>query len=440
MPTINKHSKTYCFLCSRRQGDRHGSLYLSVLGVAMIVSAIGMSALTVARINLRSTSWRQDRREARILADSALELGAGIVMQDTAWRSSFQNGQENPSTPMPLGNGAIAWKLEDGDGNLDNDSADPVRLYGIGRVGQSVYTKSVLLEPTDAGLSCLEASFHTTGQIYLDDVTWTTDQFASTNYSGDDAIGINNAGILVGNGEAVGTINSSAVTGTRTEGITPRIMPDSTGVFEYYKNNGTWIDISDVPGGTPRLIEGVVLSPGNNPYGSRITNPQGIYVIDCKNQNLRVKLVRLVGTLVLLNTGSGSDLDNDQHWEPAVRNFPVLMVDGNMIFNWHAEHPLRESLLGVNYNPAHTPYEGQSDADQSDEYPALIKGLIYVSGNLTVQHQCIVEGVVVTGSVTPNAAMTLTYDSVFLDNPPPGFGSGNTMTISAGSWRREVSD
>jgi hypothetical protein len=39
-----------------------------------------------------------------------------------------------------------------------------------------------------------------------------------------------------------------------------------------------------------------------------------------------------------------------------------------------------------------------------------------------------------------NATIDLTYDSVFLDNPPPGFGSDNPMKISPGSWRREVSD
>jgi hypothetical protein len=52
------------------------------------------------------------------------------------------------------------------------------------------------------------------------------------------------------------------------------------------------------------------------------------------------------------------------------------------------------------------------------------------------------EGVVVIGDYLNlfNSTMNLTYDSVFLDNPPPGFGTDNPMRISAGSWRREVSE
>ncbi|MDC0936240.1 hypothetical protein OAS39_08120 [Pirellulales bacterium] len=417
--------------------SRRGSLYIPVLGVALIVSAMGMSAMVTARLNLRGINGRQDRREARILADSALELAAATVMQDGDWRTNFVNNVKYPATPLALGNGTITWKLVDQDGDLSDDVADPVRLTGVATVGQSIYTASVLLEPAGAPLRCLESSLHSNGQFWMwDGVTVSTDQTVSTNSS----IYKSGSGVIAGDGEAAGSIQSGSVSGTATQGASPRKMPAAAHVFDYYLNNGTWIDIADVPGGSPRLIEKVVLSPGNNPYGAGVTNPQGIYVIDCKNQNLRIKLVRLSGTLVLLNTGSGSDLDNDQHWEPAIPNFPVLLVDGDIVFNWHGEHALRESMAGVNYNPAHTPYQGQSDVDQTDEYPALIKGLIYVSGNLDVQHECVIEGVVVTDAINPQANISLAYDSVYLDNPPPGFRSDDPMAVSLRSWRREVSE
>ncbi|MEZ6054400.1 MAG: hypothetical protein R3C02_23935 [Planctomycetaceae bacterium] len=50
-----------------------------------------------------------------------------------------------------------------------------------------------------------------------------------------------------GNAEAVGTI-TGAVTGTTTEGITPRRMPSET-VFDYYLRNGTWIDFDSLENG-----------------------------------------------------------------------------------------------------------------------------------------------------------------------------------------------
>jgi hypothetical protein len=439
MPMTNSHTKTRLFQRRHRQPERRGSLYLSVLGVAMIVSIIGMSAMTVARLNLRSVGGRQDRREARILADAAIELGAGIVMQDTNWRTSFQNGQEYPSTPFTMGSGTITWKLVDADGDLADDAADPVRLYGIGRVGQAVYSKSVLLEPAGAGLDCLTSTLHADGDLWnnlLGKVITATGGPLSSNNR------VKNWGTINGDVECNGLTGSGVLNGTLTDPLIPNKTMPGPNVWDYYLNNGTPIDINDLPLSTGfRLVEKVVLSPGNNPYGAGITNPQGIYVVDCKNQNIRIKLVRLVGTLALLNTGNGSDLDNDQHWEPAIPNFPVLLVEGNMTFNWHAEHTLRESMALVNYNPPHTPYLGDSDTDQSDEYPALIKGLVYVEGILTVNHECVLEGVVVIGNyLNCFANMDLTYDPAFLDNPPPGFGSGNVMTISRGSWRREVSN
>jgi hypothetical protein len=400
----------------------------------MIVSLIGLSSMVVSRLNLRSVSGRQDRREARILADSAIELGTGVVTQDTGWRSNLVNGTLYPSTSLTLGNGTISWKLVDTDGNLADDDSDAVRLYGIGRVGQSIYTKSVLLEPAGAGAACLEVALHSGGRINLYN-SFDCNQTISSNDE------VRATGPTANtDAEAVNQIVGS-FSGTQTTGITPRKIPGAS-VFDYYVNNGTPIKIENLPSsGGRRMLEKVVLSPGDNPYGAGATNPEGIYVIDCKNQNLRIKLVRLVGTLVLLNPGSGTDLDDDQHWEPAVRNFPVLMVNGRITFNWHGEHPLRESLSAVNYNPPGTPYLGQSDSDQADEYPALIKGLIYVAGDLTVDHQCILEGVTVVGGITTtNAPINLTYDPIHLASPPPGFRSGPEMAISHGSWRREASN
>ena len=416
----------------RNSARRGSALYITVVGVTLIVSAIGLSAVTVARLRLRATTQQHNLLEARRVASSAVENALVVLNSNPNWRTDYLNNVEYPSTPVPLGDNTFTWKLVDDDAVLDDDESDVVRVYGIGRVGQQVWTESVQVQPAGSALTCLEASFHSYGQITLSDgVTWTSDQIVSTNGS----IYADGSGVINGDGEAVGTIESGSVSGTATEGISPRQVPGSS-VFEYYLANGTPIDINDLPGTSPRMMEKVVLSPGNNPYGDGTTNPEGVYVIDCQNQTIRIKLVRIEGTLVLLNPGFGSDLDNDQHWAPKVANFPVLLVDGDIIFNWHGEHELRESIAGVNYNPSHTPYQGQSDTDQTDNYPGRIAGLIYVSGKLTMTHECVLQGVVVVDTVDPQDNMTLTYDSTFLDNPPPGFRSGDTMEVLRGSWCR----
>jgi hypothetical protein len=216
-------------------------------------------------------------------------------------------------------------------------------------------------------------------------------------------------------------------------------MPGSD-VFDYYVNMGTLIDIELLDqGGTYELKE-VVLSPQSNPYGS--PNPEGIYVIDCKGLTLQVKDLRVFGTLVLLNPAIDSNIQSKVNFEPAVPNFPSLLVSGGIEFKYNSGSPLLEAPLGVNFNPIGTPYQGSQDSDTSDNYPSIIKGLVYVSGQFNLANDpfgSAVDGVVVCGSIAANSDFTLTYRPTFLNYPPPGFAAGSTMTIAPGSWVRAAS-
>lgn len=49
------------------------------------------------------------------------------------------------------------------------------------------------------------------------------------------------------------------------------------------------------------------------------------------------------------------------------------------------------------------------------------------------------EGVVICGAIAANSDCRFDYDSVFLEYPPPGFGSGNQMEIIPGTWHRAES-
>jgi len=411
---------------------RRGSIYVAVMGVAMIVSIIGMVSMSIARLQLKSTRNLQDLEEARLLSQSGVEFGLGNMDFVSNWRTDCTNNVEK-SPAIVVGNGTMTYKLVDIDGDLADDTTDAVQIIGIGRVGDAVHATSVLLEPTGVGLTCLEASFCTESRIdFSNGITWTTDQFISTNRSGADIIDRTGSGIINGDAEAVGTIWDAAVAGTVTEGITPRQMPDSVSVFDYYVANGTQISFSSIP---LQAIDKQLISPASNPYGSS-TNPLGIYVIDCEGADITIKDSRILGTLILLNAGSASNIDMDIHWEPVLVNYPALMVQGDFEMKWHAEHNLRESQHSVNFNPTGTPYHGSEDSDIVDEYPGVIKGLVYVSGLLTVSHQSAFHGVVVTGSVVLSADASFTYDSTFLNNPPPGFSAGMDMQIVPGTWRR----
>jgi len=248
--------------------------------------------------------------------------------------------------------------------------------------------------------------------------------------------------------EAAGTISLNNLIGTATEGITQRTMPNINNVFEEYLfhalNYGTWLTIDEIPkAGGKHKIQKEVLSPTHNPYGAGMTSPEGIYVVECYGSYISVRMMRIVGTLVLLDPGPGSWINDQLNWEPAVPNYPALMVMGNITFNF-TDDPLDEAANNTNYNPDGTPYpypDGQWNVDIADTYPSVLKGLVYVYGNLEITKYPKVEGVVVadgTFTSSQSQGLNVTYRDTYLNDPPPGFGTGTAMKLSPGSYKQVV--
>ncbi len=131
---------------TRESSGRRGSVYIAVLGVALIVSAVAFSAMAIARVQLRAARDGNHLDEARLLALSAIEHGATVLDADPLWRSTYQNNQEN--FPTPLGGGAMSWKLWDDDLDLQDNDQDLVQILGIGRVGAATWVSGVNYEPS----------------------------------------------------------------------------------------------------------------------------------------------------------------------------------------------------------------------------------------------------------------------------------------------------
>ena len=107
---------------------------------------------------------------------------------------------------------------------------------------------------------------------------------------------------------------------------------------------------------TGSFIYRQVLSPTLNPFGTS-TNSQGIYWINCNNNKLIIERSRILGTLLIVNPGTGSCVSNGPiYWSPAVAGYPALLVDAdiatNANFNIYATNRvLSEKENGINYNP-----------------------------------------------------------------------------------------
>ncbi len=189
------------------------------------------------------------------------------------------------------------------------------------------------------------------------------------------------------------------------------------------------------------VMDRVVLSPASNPYGAT-TNTQGIYVLDCAGQNVTIGPCRIVGTLVLKNTGSATAIAGPITWETAVPGYPALLTDGKIAISFDQSAGLSESSLGVNFNPTGTPYPyagGTANTNATDALPAIINGIVYAGSDLTFSsNPAVVGNIVSAGKINvQTTSLNVTFSNLAYVNPPPGFASSKPAVVAnPGSWRR----
>src|ERR1041384_6442214 len=125
--------------CNRNRG----SIYVLVLGVALIVTTIGLGALAVVRAQGRINDANGDAAEARFYALSAIEMGRMMIAQDSNWRNTYLSG--GWPTNMPVGAGTLTLQVVNPNGALNHASTDPVILTGIGAKGAAIQRIAVTL-------------------------------------------------------------------------------------------------------------------------------------------------------------------------------------------------------------------------------------------------------------------------------------------------------
>jgi hypothetical protein len=398
-----------------RSRRRPGVVYVAVMGAAMVISIITLAALHITKVELRATGGVDQTTAAINASRAAVEFALAKIRSNSNWRTAYTSGQEEPAGSWTTWTAASKFKfsLVDDDGNLADNDRDYVAVRGIGSAGRALVVTEVQLEPSGAAITSLDVALHAHGDVNIN-VNSSCDQFVSSN---DDVIIGGLLQQLDGDAWAADDVAGS-VTGTQLENGGTKELPDADHVFKYYRAVGTWIDIASIPG---RKINQALISPTSNPYGA--ANPQGIYVIDCQNQSLTIANSQIKATIVLLNANN-PDIDDQINWEPPAPHTPALMVQGNLTMRWDGGTNVVGSLLGIL-------------GGNSTPMPGIIKGPIYVTGNLVITSACVLQGpVIVGGEVTVNSPLTLTYGGIADTFPPPGFSKGPTMRIVPGTWRR----
>jgi hypothetical protein len=206
--------------------------------------------------------------------------------------------------------------------------------------------------------------------------------------------------------------------------------PGSTN--EFYLDD---VEITEVASG--RFIYRKVLSPSVNPFSGG-TDDEGIYWINCNGNRLTIERSRILGTLLVVNPGSGSSIAHGPiSWAPAVAGYPALLVDADNASDADftiaaTNRGLSEMEQLINYNPtgAAHPELGQ-DSDTNDIYQSKIEGLVAIEDDLMYQNRPYIRGQVLIGDDILNSSGSATLDVDYhpesLLSPPPGFLAPNTF-------------
>jgi hypothetical protein len=389
----------------------------------MMVAVIGFTALTLGRIRTRAMAGTDNWVEAGHLAFSGVEYAITIMNDVPTWRSAFLHGSSVPVLNQQLGGGSFEIVLVDEeDGNLADQPSDPVRLYGIGRVGDAVRVHSVLSQPAH-GLDILRTAVHAGVEIQVKsgDELILTGAPASTNGN------MRNDQILYGDVETVTVSGGGTTTGVTT--ITaPKQMPDA-GVFDMYCGMATQIPyIGHLLGG--------VLAPGYNVWGP--TNEDGLYFIDTVGHDIDIEGVRIHGTLVVRAPGKKVRLREAVFLKNYRSDYPALLVDGELEIRMKTESfSLAETTWGVNFNPAGAPFEGVSDVDLTDTYPNEVYGLIHATNQIIFAETPRIRGTVISDyRIEIDGPTHIIHDRSLYEDPLLGYADPlSPMKIMSGTWR-----
>ncbi|HOW18328.1 MAG TPA: hypothetical protein PLC79_04765, partial [Phycisphaerae bacterium] len=88
---------------------RRGSVYVTVLGLSLLLTTVGLGVLAVVRLQSRAAAGAGDAAEARLYALSAIELGRLWVKNDPNWRTNRPAGVWVAN--RPIGSGSFTLEV-----------------------------------------------------------------------------------------------------------------------------------------------------------------------------------------------------------------------------------------------------------------------------------------------------------------------------------------
>lgn len=413
--------------------NRQGSVYIVVLMASLIVASMALASIETMRWHALDSYAEAEYQLAQIGADAGLEAALGMIHHNANWRTNFVSNVD--SSPLTFGNTSVRYRFIDSDGDLSDNPLDDCDVIVTATNGDARYALRGTLKSDGSALDCLGYAIAADKRIESENFANIASDFAvATN----DRVNIKSGGYLTGDCFSTGAMNGD-IYGSLNALAADVSIPTAT-VLDPYIAEGTVIEYGSLPTATGAFAEirGQLLSDSTNTINGTV-NPNGVYVIDCSNQKIRIVDSRIKGTLVLIDPSLVSEIAGSVHWEAAIPNYPILLTNGEINLKTRRT-ALSEAAIGVNFNPPGTPYRGSSDNTTTTSYPSQLRGMIYAETNFDVTSivdEAEVFGTVITrGECHSAGVLIVNYRDIYLYDPPPGFRNSDRMTLVAGSIRR----
>lgn len=124
-----------------KRGGRRGVVYVFVLCMSLLVVVIGVSAVSLVRVDMRESRATAEIAAARSLARSAIEVGLGKIKLDDNWRTTLGVSTWMPTTSV----GGGTMKLDATALDTSTASNDTVTLLGTGTFGGATQMLQVVV-------------------------------------------------------------------------------------------------------------------------------------------------------------------------------------------------------------------------------------------------------------------------------------------------------
>jgi hypothetical protein len=408
----------------RLEPSRAGTVYLIVLSTVTLVVAISLTGLTLAHAQRRTVALSDETDRARALALSGLEVGIDMINSVGGWRGRADRNGTIAAFSLDAGRVSVS-AADPTDQDLLDSATEPVDLTATVKLGQALQTCAVTLAPQYTPTIALTRSLQAGGTMTVNRASLIATAPIAANISI-----IASSASIIADAESLVILGDSFYGSRRTLSAAD---PMPAVLTSAYVAEGTAIPFSAI---NSRDLKDVFLSPTSNPL-SGTRNPGGVYIVDCAGESLTIKDMRLLGTLVLLNAGSNTKVDDGVILQPAKTGYPVLVVNGPL--KLAIDEPIIKEDNKVNFNPPGSPINGISNSTITDTFPTLVTGVIYASGAVEIDGKFSLQGSVIAGgSMIVKGTLTVgrTLDPLMF--PPPGFRDRMIMAVVPGSWRRLI--